>query len=41
MAPQEYETIPNRRIVVERFGGVEELREVETTVAAPPRATRG
>ncbi|NUS87716.1 MAG: zinc-binding dehydrogenase [Streptomyces sp.] len=36
MAPQEYEAIPSRRIVVERFGGVEELREVETTVAAPP-----
>lgn len=36
MAPQEYDAIPSRRIVVERFGGVEELREVETTVAAPP-----
>ncbi|MFK4268488.1 quinone oxidoreductase family protein [Streptomyces milbemycinicus] len=36
MAPQERGAISCRRIVVERFGGVEELREVETTVAAPP-----
>jgi NADPH:quinone reductase-like Zn-dependent oxidoreductase len=36
MAPQEREAIPCRRIVVDRFGGVEELREVETTIASPP-----
>ncbi|MEU5028644.1 quinone oxidoreductase family protein [Streptomyces milbemycinicus] len=36
MAPQERGAISCRRIVVERFGGVEELHEVETTVAAPP-----
>jgi NADPH:quinone reductase-like Zn-dependent oxidoreductase len=36
MAPPERGAIRCRRIVVEQFGGVEELREVETTVAAPP-----
>jgi NADPH:quinone reductase-like Zn-dependent oxidoreductase len=36
MAPQGQKAITCRRIVVERFGGVEELHERETIVAAPP-----